>query len=96
MLTFCSVMPVEKRTRCKHRLVQKRQAWNDGPIARPQNQRPHFFLTWDISEGFGDTGVLVVDDAWSFALDTSTIPHLTLTGSHALGGVYLMQKIEPY
>lgn len=49
--------------------------------------------TWDISEGFGDTVVLVVDDAWSFALDTSTIPHLTLTGTHALGGVYLTENV---
>lgn len=45
--------------------------------------------TWDISEGFGDAGVLVVDDARASALDTSAIPHLTLTGTHALRGVDL-------
>jgi len=48
---------------------------------------------WNISEGFGDTGILVVDDARSFALDTSTIPHLTLTGTHTLGGIYLFDII---
>lgn len=40
--------------------------------------------TWDISEGFSDTSVLVVDDAWSSALDAPAIPHFTLTSTHAL------------
>lgn len=48
--------------------------------------------TWDISEGFGDTSVLVVDDARSSALDAPAIPHLTLTGTHALRGVDLWTK----
>lgn len=48
--------------------------------------------TWDISEGFGDTAVLVVDDAWPSALDTSAVPHLTLTGTHALGSVDLRKE----
>lgn len=46
-------------------------------------------VTWDISEGFGDTGVLVVDDTRSSALDASTISHFTLTSTHALRGVDL-------
>lgn len=48
--------------------------------------------TWDISEGFGDTSVLVVDDARPSALDASAIPHLTLTGTHALRGVDLRTR----
>jgi len=51
---------------------------------------------WDISEGFCDTGVLVVDDAWPSALDASAIPHLTLTGTHALGGVHLLDVIPGF
>lgn len=45
--------------------------------------------TWNIPEGFSQTSILVVDYARPFALDTSTIPHLTLARTHALGGVYL-------
>lgn len=46
-------------------------------------------LTWNISEGLGQTSVLVVDDAWPSTLDPPTIPHFTLTGTHALRGVDL-------
>lgn len=46
-------------------------------------------VTWDIPESSDDAVVLVVDDAGSPALDAAAIPHLTLPGPHALGGVNL-------
>lgn len=45
--------------------------------------------TRDISESSCDSVVFTVDDAWSLTLDTPSVPHLTLTGTHALRGVNL-------
>ena len=63
------------------------------PFSTVITSRLNKLHTWDISEGFGDTGVLVVDDAWSSALDPSAIPHLTLTSTHALRGVDLKAEL---
>lgn len=46
-------------------------------------------LTRDVPEGLCHARVCVVDDARSFALNSSAVPHLTFAGTHALGGVHL-------
>lgn len=45
--------------------------------------------TRDVSESSCHAVVFIEDDAWSFTLDTPSVPHLTLTGTHALRGVNL-------
>ena len=38
----------------------------------------------NVSEGFVDTAVLIIDDAGSPALDTTTVSHFALASSHSL------------
>lgn len=45
--------------------------------------------TWDIPECFYDAVVFVIDDARSFALDTTAVPHFTFACPHALRGIDL-------
>lgn len=45
--------------------------------------------TRDVSESSCHTVVFVVDDARSLTLDTPSVPHLTLTGTHTLRGINL-------
>lgn len=55
-------------------------------MKKSQNTRSR---TRDVSECSCHTVVFVIDDAWSLTLDTPSVPHLTLTGTHTLRGVNL-------
>ena len=40
--------------------------------------------TRDVSEGFDDTIIFIIDDAWPPALDTSSVSHFAFASSHSL------------
>ena len=48
--------------------------------------------TRDITEGLGDTIVLVVDDDGATALDAAPVPHLTLASSEATRSLHLERE----
>jgi len=49
--------------------------------------------TWDVSEGLGQTLVLVIDDKRSTLLDAPAVTHLSLSGPHPLGLVDLVDVV---
>ena len=50
--------------------------------------------TRDVTEGSGNTVILVVNDEWATTLDSAAIPHLTLTSTETTGALDLKWRCK--